>query len=261
MEGGASVCLPCAQGADASGCIACPPGHYTEASTTRCQPCPANTVVLDPGVVGRLACVNCGTGLISADGKTCTTDCTPTVNGTRYDLRKIGRYVLLHQWNSMFVFCFFFQTCCLFDSTFHEVRGSLLFTASGMQYFHVFNISLCGKVPVNCANNITFQSEGEPKSVGFVVRIFSCKQFINSHQFPGESVSLPDNVDSFSEFRCFRRKQSSVDTISDARRSPAWHHKPSPIWRYAGSWRVLQFKRLARLLRHSNVKIPVGRFR
>lgn len=64
---------------------------------------------------------------------------------------------------------------------------------------------------------------------------FLDKQSINSHQFPGESVSLPDNVDSFSEFRCFRRKQSSVDTISDARRSPAWHHKPSPIWRYAGS--------------------------
>jgi hypothetical protein len=91
IEGGASVCLPCAQGADASGCIPCPPGHYTEASTTQCKACPANTVVLDPVAVGRAACINCGPGLISTDGKTCTTDCTPTVNGTRYDLRKIGR--------------------------------------------------------------------------------------------------------------------------------------------------------------------------
>ena len=51
------------------------------------------------------------------------------------------------------------------QSKFHEVRGSMLFTASGMQYFHVFNISLCGKEPVNCANNISFALEGEPKSV------------------------------------------------------------------------------------------------
>lgn len=91
VEGGASVCLPCAQGADASGCIPCPPGHYTEAATSQCKACPPNTVVLDPGAVGRSACINCGSGLISTDGKTCTTDCTPTVNGTRYDLRKIGR--------------------------------------------------------------------------------------------------------------------------------------------------------------------------
>lgn len=91
IEGGASVCLPCAQGTDASGCIPCPAGHYTEESTTLCKPCPANTIVLDPIAVGRSACINCGPGLISKDGKTCTTDCTPTINGTRYDLRKIGR--------------------------------------------------------------------------------------------------------------------------------------------------------------------------
>jgi hypothetical protein len=91
IEGGASVCLPCAQGADASGCIPCPPGHYTEMASTHCKPCPANSVVLDPGAVGKSACINCGPGLISTDGKTCTTDCTPNINGTRYDLRKIGR--------------------------------------------------------------------------------------------------------------------------------------------------------------------------
>jgi len=47
----------------------------------------------------------------------------------------------------------------------------MLFTASGMQYFHVFNISLCGMEPVKCANNITtYGQDGgisgtEPKSV------------------------------------------------------------------------------------------------
>lgn len=92
-EGGASVCLPCAQGADASGCIPCPAGHYTEESSGSCRPCPANTIVLDPVAVGRSACIRCGPGLISLDGKTCVTDCTPSVNGTRYDLRKIGRFL------------------------------------------------------------------------------------------------------------------------------------------------------------------------
>lgn len=51
------------------------------------------------------------------------------------------------------------------DSKFHEVRGSMLFTASGMQYFHVFNISLCAHEPVVCANNMTFPPEGEPDVV------------------------------------------------------------------------------------------------
>ena len=94
MEGGASVCLPCAQGSDASGCIPCPPGHFTQESSSgqsQCARCPSNTVVLDPTVVGKSACVKCGPGLITSDDRSCTTDCTPSINGTRYDLRKIGR--------------------------------------------------------------------------------------------------------------------------------------------------------------------------
>lgn len=92
VEGGASVCLPCAQGADASGCIPCPPGHYTEEATGQCKSCPVNSVVVDPVALGSASCVNCGPSLITKDGRTCISDCTPAVNGTRYDLRKIGRY-------------------------------------------------------------------------------------------------------------------------------------------------------------------------
>lgn len=100
VEGGASVCLPCAQGlsADASGCIPCPPGHYTDQGSTysapTCKACPPGTVVPDPSsAVGPSACVRCGPALVgSADGRMCTTDCTPTVNNTLYDLRKIGRF-------------------------------------------------------------------------------------------------------------------------------------------------------------------------
>lgn len=91
MEGGASVCLPCAQGADASGCIPCPAGHYTEEASSQCRACPSDTVVLEPVAIGPSSCVKCGPGLITQDGRTCSTNCTPVVNGTRYDLRKIGR--------------------------------------------------------------------------------------------------------------------------------------------------------------------------
>ena len=114
MEGGASECLPCAQvqidapsgtqspatspirfiqGSDASGCIPCPPGHFTDnrANGSQCQKCPPNSVVTDPVAVGSSSCITCGPGLISTNGKVCSTDCQPTVNGTRYDLRKIGR--------------------------------------------------------------------------------------------------------------------------------------------------------------------------
>ena len=42
----------------------------------------------------------------------------------------------------------------------------MLFTASGIEYFHIFNISLCGKEPVTCVNNITFQPDAEPNIVG-----------------------------------------------------------------------------------------------
>jgi hypothetical protein len=123
------------------------------------------------------------------------------------------------------------------SSKFHEVRGSLLFTTSGMQYFHVFNISLCGREPVNCANNITFQAEGEPKSVEFLSFLNLLPVFIVIFAFEsiaGESVDLPDDTDTFAECGCFRRKQSPFDTISDVRRPPAWNNKRSPVWGNSG---------------------------
>ena len=61
----------------------------------------------------------------------------------------------------------------------------MLFTASGMQYFHVFNISLCGMEPVRCANNITFQQDSaisgtEPKSVIEITEILIFSTWIKS---------------------------------------------------------------------------------
>ena len=107
IEGGASVCLPCAQGSDASGCIPCPPGHYTEEKTGQCRSCPINSVVIDPVAIGNVSCVSCGPSLITRDGRVCTSDCTPQVNATRYDLRKIGRYPTIHNPHFELINCFF----------------------------------------------------------------------------------------------------------------------------------------------------------
>ena len=35
------------------------------------------------------------------------------------------------------------------------ISGTRLFTASGTQYYHLFNISLCGEVAASCSDNIS----------------------------------------------------------------------------------------------------------
>jgi len=47
----------------------------------------------------------------------------------------------------------------------YSIRGSHLFTASGAQYFHLFNISLCGKAPAQCFNNVSYQMDGQTSQV------------------------------------------------------------------------------------------------
>ena len=40
------------------------------------------------------------------------------------------------------------------------IEGSTLFTASGTQYFHVFNMSLCGGARATCHNNVSYHEDG-----------------------------------------------------------------------------------------------------
>ena len=143
-----------------------------------------------------------------------------------------------------------------FNSKYHEVRGSMLFTASGMQYFHVFNVSLCGQQPVNCANNITFQAEGEPKSVcvNLGLLIISIKLEVISGMCAGTSINLQDDVDPVAKFGCCRRKQSFVNSVGNTGRPSNWHNQRSPTWRHSRSRWILQFQRFARLLRHTDVQ-------
>lgn len=45
-----------------------------------------------------------------------------------------------------------------------QVKGSHLFTASGAQYYYLFNISLCSQTAV-CSNNVSYQQEGQATQV------------------------------------------------------------------------------------------------
>ncbi|KAB7497174.1 hypothetical protein Anas_02860 [Armadillidium nasatum] len=139
IDGGASSCLPCPQGLGGFNCIPCPAGHYIQENTTQCTPCPPNTVVTDPLPYGPKSCLPCGPGLSSLDGLTCSIQCNLTVDDSHYGLSNISNPRI--------------------------VIGSTLFTSSGTKYFHMFNISLCGDAVVSCANNVSYNLEGEITSV------------------------------------------------------------------------------------------------
>lgn len=51
------------------------------------------------------------------------------------------------------------MTKILVGSSVHQVSSGKLFTSTGMQFHHMFNLSLCGgatdRPPVTCRNNIS----------------------------------------------------------------------------------------------------------
>ena len=100
-------------------CLKCPPGFIIN-----------STLPFAKGM--KESCIKCGPGLISnSEGTECIADCnTLKIDGDEYSLSSLS-YPLSFQ-------------------------ASQLFTASGMKYFHTFNISLCGS-PIRdlCTNNAT----------------------------------------------------------------------------------------------------------
>ncbi|XP_068081917.1 endosome/lysosome-associated apoptosis and autophagy regulator family member 2 isoform X2 [Anabrus simplex] len=134
IDGGAVMCLPCHLDVEDRGCIPCPPGQYIDPNTTACTPCPEDTTVSDPLAYGEEACEPCGPGLTSFDGVTCTTKCIFNISGVQYDLRSLSEPYL--------------------------VKGNRLFTASGAQYYHLFNISLCGT-----SLNNSYDMEGQSQEI------------------------------------------------------------------------------------------------
>lgn len=136
VSGGASSCVTCPKGKSSEGCIPCPDGEYIDALTQACKPCPTGTVLPSSNQWGVKSCKPCGQGLHPVGGRSCKSDCTFTDGvGHKFDFSSL---------NSV-----------------RFVTGSRLFTGSGTQYFHGFNISLCnhGDQPLpTCVNNVTGDS-------------------------------------------------------------------------------------------------------
>lgn len=138
--GGAEKCLPCPEGSEAKGCIPCGPGQYIQDKDNLvCQQCPPNTYVTERLPYGVESCKPCGPGLRSEDGQGCYSDCKVVLQqGQEFDFHTLPPFL--------------------------EIRGRKLFTASGTQYYHAFNISLCsnqGKPAAVCANNVTYHMQDE----------------------------------------------------------------------------------------------------
>jgi len=140
LKGGARGCKKCPTGASHAGCIPCPPGKYIDENTGQCVTCPGNTIAHNQDQAGLKSCTPCGKGLTQKDHIRCMSDCHFTSpDGHHYDFSKIGGI--------------------------QSVSGNPLFTTSGTQYYHHFNISLCGDgfaFPlVQCSDNISFAGHHE----------------------------------------------------------------------------------------------------
>ncbi|OWF54250.1 UPF0577 protein KIAA1324-like homolog isoform X2 [Mizuhopecten yessoensis] len=135
LQGGASGCQKCPKGLalnGQSGCVPCPAGHYIDVNDTSCKPCPPNTVIPNGYSWGPESCVKCGDGLRAVEGQRCETDCMyRDQDGREYDFSSLAGPKL--------------------------IQGSHLFTGTGTQYYHGFNISLCGSrdTMAICRNNVS----------------------------------------------------------------------------------------------------------
>ncbi|XP_033745153.1 UPF0577 protein KIAA1324-like homolog isoform X1 [Pecten maximus] len=144
LQGGASGCQTCPQGVaqnGQSGCVPCPDGHYIDTNDTSCKPCPPNTVIPNGHSWGLESCVTCGEGLRAVKGKRCETDCTfRGQDGRQYDFSALKGPKI--------------------------IQGSPLFTGTGTQYFHAFNISLCGSEDTLavCRNNVSSSDSKKMKT-------------------------------------------------------------------------------------------------
>ncbi|XP_076357562.1 endosome/lysosome-associated apoptosis and autophagy regulator family member 2-like isoform X1 [Tachypleus tridentatus] len=178
-NGGASECLPCPEAAEGTGCIPCPPGHYISSKDTlECSPCPPNTYVSEPLPYGIKSCKHCGPGLQSENSESCYSDCHIFLaDGQEFDFSVLPE--------------------------FNEIRGTPLFTASGTQYFHVFNISLCGhdgKPKAVCKNNVSYhETVGEIQKEEEIRSMICRSTFVPSSEggsstLATQSVSLGDTL-------------------------------------------------------------------
>lgn len=71
------------------------------------------------------------------------------------------------------------------------VHGSRLFTASGAQYYHLFNMSLCGtSEPAECTNTVSSAAVGEVLPAEGSVAAFICRTTV----IPGQGPQGPQGA-------------------------------------------------------------------
>nr|XP_014351906.1 PREDICTED: UPF0577 protein KIAA1324 homolog [Latimeria chalumnae] len=159
INGVASYCRPCALGSSDSGsfCIPCPPGNYIDEDSSTCRECPVNTYLRVHHPYGKQACIPCGPGTQSNRVRTlCYNDC-------RFAYVQSDR-TIQHDFSA------------LENVTTFEIGPS--FTPKGLQYFHQFNIGLCGnqgKKLAVCAENVT---DVRMAGIGSAVTSFMCQSTI-----------------------------------------------------------------------------------
>jgi len=161
---GAIECKSCPFTSE-SDCIPCPKGHYlnvtsekivntnetfktgsnsitthltlseSEINNSKCVKCPADSIInenLNYPMSKEHSCIKCGPGLKSTEDRSqCYSDCFPKVNsGQALNLKKLNSYI--------------------------EMKSASLFSLDGDEYYHLFNISICGLAGVVCKNNLSY---------------------------------------------------------------------------------------------------------
>lgn len=187
INSGAIGCQSCPLSV-ASDCIPCAVGHYinlseetvvrdhdntkrssqSDSQSSRCVKCPANTIInktLAFPIGLKSSCIPCGKGLVSSkDRTTCQNQCNLTVDGDQYKLDAIQAPI--------------------------RMKGVLLFSTTGMGYYHDYKISLCGENLVTCINNMTDDIFMDKR----VIESYICRSTIVQKKSSSQSVSLGDEI-------------------------------------------------------------------
>uniref|UniRef100_A0A8C2Q7N6 Si:ch211-163l21.8 n=1 Tax=Cyprinus carpio TaxID=7962 RepID=A0A8C2Q7N6_CYPCA len=188
IGGVASECRQCALAAvgSESACVPCPPGHYMLNGTGVCKSCPSNTIIRPEQAIGKQACIPCGPNTYSNEGRSaCMSDCT----------------LALHHKGEMLNYDFF----PLANVT--SFQSSPRFTSKGLQYFHHFNVALCGaenRALASCVENVT-ESKRDVK--GDI-----CQSTVVPSEVRGQSVvsSQPFNIGDTLIGECYHGFEISI---------------------------------------------------
>ncbi|KAM8795825.1 endosome/lysosome-associated apoptosis and autophagy regulator 1 [Eudromia elegans] len=179
LGGVASWCRRCGRAGAGPACAACPAGHYAEGGA--CRACPPGTVLRGRAPDGPRACAPCGPGTHSDQARSlCYSDCSATLaprgRPLRYDLSALAAP--------------------------RAFASGPSFTAKGLKYFHLFNISLCGhhgRALASCADNVTEPRAGAPPA--HAVTAHACQAIVVPSDVLGhkgavssQPVSLADRL-------------------------------------------------------------------